>query len=291
MGVTVVGVCRYGDRYDRFFHSLKKLGALATIKEMSRVYFNGLSKFLGVDVGFKQDGVLEKTRIFGFYIEHLLLIYWIGATILVLAFRPVEPAAETTNSLLQAAAFVTLLTINIGSDAVSLLWTKRCIALLAVPTVPLTSKKLFWVLAQDILVAIALMIAVQFVSNGLYAFQIGRPEKWREYMFDLCTAFKPYAAVDPTWSTIQFPGQLLITCTTYIPSILFYVISLIILLLKPFHRILVFMLGLLNPDMTDHAETRNPSCTPLGYMGALLGVCGFAVGSASLFVGTWQFIH
>src|ERR1700730_572668 len=111
MGVNVVGVCRYGRRYRDFFDRLRPLGTLATIKEMARVYLKALNKFLGPMVGIKQDGVLEKSKYFGLYIEHLFLLYWVGATILVFSFRPVEPQSETTSSLQQAAAFAFLLTI------------------------------------------------------------------------------------------------------------------------------------------------------------------------------------
>src|ERR1700734_4508000 len=99
MAITVVGFCRFGSSYQRFFDRLKRLGTLDTIKEMSRVSFAGLNGFLGKTVGIKQTDVVEKAKYFGLYIEHLLLAYWIGATILVLAFRPVEPAAESADSL------------------------------------------------------------------------------------------------------------------------------------------------------------------------------------------------
>ena len=157
MGVTVVGVCRYGARYRRFFERLKTLGTLATIREMARVYLAGLNGFLGPSVGFKQEGVLEKSKYLGPYVEHLLLFYWVSATVLVLSFRPVEPPVEPSSSLLLAAAFVVLLTINVASDAISLLWTKRCIALLSLPKNSLTFKRLLTVLAQDIAVAVILI--------------------------------------------------------------------------------------------------------------------------------------
>jgi hypothetical protein len=295
MGITVVGVCRYGNRYQRFFERLKKLGALDTIKEMSKFYFDLLNRFVGKNVGMKQPGVIRKAKYFGVYIEHLLLLYWIGATILVLAFRPVEPEAESVNSLHQAAAFVMLLTINILSDATSLIWTKRCIAILAnmVPDKPLTTKRLFLVLAQDIAVAAVLMFVVQLISNGLYPVQIGRPEDFFKDMFDIKTAFKPYAAVDPNFSTMQFPGQLFITCTTaFLPTLLFYASCLMIFILMPFYRFLLFILDLFNPRARRRGKARRrTSCSPLGYIGSLLGVFGFAVASASLFVSAWPLIR
>src|SRR5580704_17662222 len=121
MAVTIVGVCRFGERYRHFFERLKKLGTLDSVKEMSKVYFALLNKFIGEDVGIEQPGVVDKAKYLGLSIEHLLLIYWIGGTVLVLAFRPVEPTAETVDSLQQAGAFAILLTINILSDAASLL--------------------------------------------------------------------------------------------------------------------------------------------------------------------------
>ncbi len=113
MGVNVVGVCKYGRRYRDFFDRIRPLGTLATTKEIARLYLKGLNKFLGPTVGMKQEGVLEKSKYFGLYIEHLFLLYWVGATFLVFTFRPVEPQSETTSSVQQAAAFVFLLTINI----------------------------------------------------------------------------------------------------------------------------------------------------------------------------------
>jgi hypothetical protein len=292
MGVTVVGVCRYGDRYSRFFERLKTLGALATIKEMSRVYFDLLNKFLGPNVGLKQQGVLEKSKFIGLYIEHLLLFYWISATVLVLSFRPVEPSVSGRSSLLQAAAFVTLLTANVTSDALSLLWTKRCIALLVVPDTPITLKKIFVVLAQDILVAAALMLLTQIISNGLYAVQIGRHEDFFDYMFSIKTAFKPYAAIDQSWSTIQFPGQLLITGTTaFLPSLAFYIVCLIILILMPFYRLLIFILGTFDQKIGDGAQAKSmEGCSQLAFIGSLAGVGGFAMAAGRLLVDTWALI-
>jgi len=292
MGITIVGVCRYGPRYRRFFDRLKKLGTLATIGEMSRVYFDLLNRFLGKDVGIKQAGVVDRAKYFGLYIEHLLLLYWIGGTFLVLAFRPVEPAAPSTSSLEQAFAFVVLLTINIFSDAASLIWTKRCIALLVIPDAPLTTRRLLVVLIQDISVAVVLMFFVQLVSNGLYAIQIGHDQEILKYMFDWKTAFKGYAAIDPHFSRIEFPGQLVITCTTYIPSLLFYLTCLIILCLIPFYRVLMFVLEQFDLErINDGKAYRGQSCSQLSYIGSLTGVFGVAVGCATLFVTTWPLIR
>jgi hypothetical protein len=292
MGVTVVGVCRYGNGYGRFFERLRNLGALPTIKEMSRVYLAALNRFLGPKVGLKQRGVLDKSKFIGPYIEHLLLIYWISATVLVLSFRPVEQTGEGASSLLQAGAFVALLSANVVSDAWSLVWTKRCIALLVDPTTPLTVKKLFVVLAQDILVAVGLMIVVQTISNGLYAVQIGHPTEIIKYMFDLSTAIKPYHAIDPNFSTMQFPGQLLITCTTYLPSIFFYLTCIVILCLKPFYNILFWGFNIFRIKSPDYLDSElSVSCSPLGYIGALSAVIGAAMGSGALYVATWAFIR
>ncbi|MGT2502312.1 hypothetical protein ACVOMS_18635 [Bradyrhizobium guangxiense] len=287
MGVTVVGVCRYGATYRRFFERLKTLGTLETIKEMAGVYLVVLNKFLGPKVGFKQQGVLEESKYLGPYIEHLLLLYWVSATILVLSFRPVEPSTESTSSVMQAAAFIVLLTINVVSDAISLLWTKRCIALLVVPREPVRLRRLITILTQDILVAFLLMIVVQFVSNGLYAVQIGRPSSALSYMFDAYTAFKPYHAVDPAFSNIEFPGQLVITCTTYLPSLLFYFTCLLIICLLPFYNFLIWILGIFNLE----SARRATGCTQVGFIGSLAGVGGLAVGSGALFVGAWIFIR
>ena len=290
MSITLIGVCRYGDRYHHLFEQLRKPGALAAVKVMSCVYFTALNKFLGQNVGFKQTGVVDKSKYFGLYIEHLLLLYWIGATILVLAFRPVEPMAKSADSLQQAAAFVTLLSINIFSDAVSLLWTKRCIAILAgkVPDDPLTTRRLFAVLAQDVGMAIILMFFVQLVSNGLYAIQIGRPEDFFKDMFDFMTAFKLYHPINPRFSEIQFWGQLVITCTTYVPSLLFYVTCLIILCLIPFYRSLLFVFSLFNLEFSNPTEGANgPACNQLGYLGSLAGVFGFGLTSLSFAVRPW----
>ena len=291
MAITVVGFCRFGSSYQRFFDRLKRLGTLDTIKEMSRIYFSVLNSFLGKTVGIKQTGVVEKAKYFGLYIEHLLLVYWIGATILVLAFRPVEPAAESANSLEQAVAFVTLLSINILSDAASLLWTKRCMAIIAgmVPDDPLTTKRLIVVLAQDLGVAILLMLAVQLVSNGLYAVQIGRPDEFFKDMFDCMTAFKPYHPINPKFSGMHFPGQLVITLSTFVPSILFYLICLTILCLIPFYKALFFVLSIFNLKQTGESEAWNgAACSQLGYIGSLASVFGIAIGSASLIVFAWS---
>jgi uncharacterized membrane protein len=287
MGVNVVGVCRYGTRYRQFFDRLRSLGTLATIKEMARVYLKALNIFLGPTVGMKQDGVLDKSKYFGLYVEHLFLLYWVGATILVFSFRPVEPQSETTSSLQQAAAFAFLLTINIASDAFSLIWTKRCIARIVVPKTSLTLTELLNVLAQDVGVAAALMVFVQFISNGLYAVQIGRPENILLYMLDPKTALKSYHAIDPSFSTIEFPGQLVITCTTYIPSILFYLTCVIIVCLIPFYKLLVWLLSIFNPE--SGPDTSN--CSQFNFVTMLTGIGAVAMASAGVFVSAWPLIR
>jgi hypothetical protein len=294
MAVTIVGVCRFGECYRRFFERLKKLGTLDSVKEMSNVYFAILNKFIGKDVGIKQPGVVEKAKYFGLYIEHLLLIYWIGATVLVLAFRPVEPTAETVDSLQQAGAFAILLTINILSDAASLLWTKRCIAILAgkVPNTSLTARRLFVVLAQDISFAAILMVAVQVISNGLYAFQIGRPHEFFKDMTDVWTALKPYHPYNSKFSWFQFPGQLVITCTTYLPSLLFYVTCLVVWCLMPFYRILILALSICDPKAAiyEHGQPQE-SCNQVSFAGLVLGAIGSAATCGALFIGTLPFMH
>ena len=72
MAITVVGFCRFGSSYQRFFDRLKRLGTLDTIKEMSRVYFAGLNGFLGKTVGIKQTDVVEKAKYFGRTFDRLL---------------------------------------------------------------------------------------------------------------------------------------------------------------------------------------------------------------------------
>jgi len=287
MGVTVVGVCRYGTRYRTFFDRLRTLGTLATIKEMARVYLKALNKFLGPTVGLKQEGVLQKSKFIGPYIEHLFLLYWMVATILVFSFRPVEPQSDTTSSMQQAAAVVCLLTINIVSDAISLIWTKRCIALLTMPGVPITLSRLLKILTQDIVVAVVLMVLVQLVSNALYAVQIGRTSEAFSYMFDVRTATKPYHITDPSFSHIYVPGQLVITCSTYIPSILFYLTCLIIVCLMPFYRLLVWLLSVFNLE----TGRDNPPCSQLNFIGLLTGISAAAMASAGVFVGAWPFIR
>jgi hypothetical protein len=288
MAVTIVGVCRFGDCYRGFFEQLKKLGALAAVKKMSQVYFDILNRFLGEDVGIRQPGVVEQAKYRGLYLEHLLLLYWIGATVLVLAFRPVEPETESVDSLQQAGAFLALLLINIFSDAVSLLWTKRCIAILAgmVPNDPLTTRRLFIVLAQDVGMAIILMFMVQLVSNGLYAVQIGRSNEFFKYMFDYMTAIKPYHPTNSRFSEFQIPGQLVITCTTYAPALCFYATCLIILCLMPFYKILTFVLSLWDGQAANQVPAQpRESCSQVSFAALILGAIASAAASGSLFIG------
>src|SRR5258708_2116551 len=118
MIVTIVGVCRFKKGYRRFFERFRTLRILPAIREVARLYLEALNGFLGPNVGFKQIGGPSETKLIGWYLEHLLLLYWIGATILVLSFRPADPLWQSSNSLLQAGAFTALLTANVISDAV-----------------------------------------------------------------------------------------------------------------------------------------------------------------------------
>lgn len=269
MGVTVVGVCKYRCGYSRFFEGLKGLRALEVVQRISHVYMRVLNRFLGPNVGLRQAGVLEQRRLLGPYIEHLLLFYWFGATVLVLTFRPMEVPSASTSSVLQAAAFLMLLSVNVFTDAWSLLWTKRCVARLAIRATPISPKELFVVLGQDLAVAAALMVFAQLVSNGLYAVQIGRPHEVFQYMFDPRTAIKPYAPIDPSFSEVRFPGQLVITCTTYVPSLVFYLLCVIVILLKPLYKLAFLILATLRLE-------RPETCGQIGYVGSLIGIVGFA---------------
>jgi hypothetical protein len=153
--------------------------------------------------------------------------------------------------------------------------------MMAVPKGPLTLKTLSSALIQDILIAIVLMFLVQLISNGLYAVQIGRPEKFLEYMLDPYTAFRLYGPVDPHLVGFKFPGQLAITCTTYIPSLLFYIICISIILLKPFYSMLFFIFDILNIDVTGKGKSK---CSPPAYIATLAGVFGVALASLRFFI-------
>jgi len=284
MLITVVGVCRFRKGYRRFFDRFRTLHVVPAIREVARIYLVLLNRFLGPDVGFRYEGGLTKTKIVGWYLEHLLLLYWIGGTILVLSFRPADPMSQTSSSLSQAAAFTILLLVNVVSDAVSLLWTKRCIGLLVSPVKDLRLPRALWILAQDILVAVGLMFAVQFVSNGLYAIQIGHSELFFDYMLNPYTALKPYAPVDPRFSYIRFPGQLIITCTTYVPSLLFYFLCLLILALSPFARLAFWMLYIFRLDRG------TTGCTQLGFIGSIIAVLSFGAGCFVAMLGGLSFI-
>jgi hypothetical protein len=185
---------------------------------------------------------------------------------------------------MQAAAFIALISINVVSDAVSLIWTKRCIAMLVIPRAKLTVRRLLWVLTQDLSVAVFLMGVVQIISNALYAVQIGRPGEFWSYMKDWRTALKPYAAVDPSFSTIEFPGQLIITCTTYFPALFFYFLCVLVLLLAPFYKVAILLLEFFKID------TKNQSCSQLGFISSLLTIGGLAVGSCAVLIGAWPLI-
>jgi hypothetical protein len=275
LGVTVIGVCQYGDRYSRFLNRFQALDALGKIKEMAEIYLSLLNKFVGKDVGFKHEGLVPRHKFFGLYIEHLLLFYWMAATILVLTFRPVEPLSENTSSLLQAGAFFTLLSINVLGDSASLLWTKRCIALLATPSEPVSVRRLFWILFQDIIVAVGLLLFVQLVSNALYAVEIGRTNEILKYMLDWRTAFKQYVPADANFADWSIPGQLIITFfSAFIPTAFFYFVCLLIVFLKPVHAAISFIFGLFNIDLS---KRRRQTCNQLSYAGTLASIFGLAL--------------
>jgi hypothetical protein len=277
MGVTVIGVCRYGDGYSSFFYRFQTLDTLGKIKKMAGVYLGLLNKFVGEDVGFKHEGLVPKHKFFGLYIEHLLLFYWMVATILVLSFRPVEPPSEHTSSLLQAGAFFTLLSINVLSDSVSLLWTKRCIALLATPSSPVSIGSVLYILFQDVLVSVGLLFLVQLASNALYAFEIGRTDAILDYMLNWRTALAPYVLADQNFANWRIPGQLLITLfSAFIPTAFFYFICLCIVFLKLLHTALFFVFDVFN---IDPARRKRRICNPLSYVGSLAGILSLALTS------------
>jgi hypothetical protein len=214
---------------------------------------------------------VEEQKLLGRYVEHLMLFYWFGATVLVLTFRPVETPGPSDSSILQALAFLALLSVNIFTDSWSILWTKRCVACLAVRSAPIFVSEVLKILAQDLVVAAALMVAAQIVSNGLYAVQIGRPTEFFHYMFDPATALKRYAPIDPNFSRFQFPGQLVITCTTYLPSLFFYMLCVLVVCLKPIYFLSQKILEVL------YLGRRKDRCSQTQYITLLIGVATFGL--------------
>jgi hypothetical protein len=271
MAITVVGTCRYSRSYGPFFDALQGARPVEAVEKISGVYLRILNRFLGPGVGLQQRGVVEEQKLLGRYVEHLMLFYWFGATVLVLTFRPVETPGPSDSSILQALAFLALLSVNIFTDSWSILWTKRCVACLAVRSAPISVSEVLKILAQDLVVAAALMVAAQIVSNGLYAVQIGRPTEFFHYMFDPATALKRYAPIDPNFSRFQFPGQLVITCTTYLPSLFFYMLCVLVVCLKPIYFLSQKILEVL------YLGRRKDRCSQTQYITLLIGVATFGL--------------
>lgn len=286
MVITIVGICKFATCYHAAFQRIGTLKPIAGAQQISTFYLAGLNKFLGSDVGLRQSGAVERTKLHGLYLEHLLLIYWIGATILVLSFRPVESLGHYANSLMEAAAFIVLLTINVLSDAVSLIWTKRCFTLIVSDKQRggLSELTFFKILFQDLAVAVVLMFVVQLISNGLYAIQVRKPELFFVYMFDFRTAFRLYAPIDPGLSYIKFPGQLVITCSTYLPSLCFYIFSITIYALLVMYKLLMSILSFFNIDNAFSC------CSQQRFFAMLAGTGGFAATCMTLAINAWSML-
>jgi hypothetical protein len=136
------------------------------------------------------------------------------------------------------------------------------------------------------------MVVVQIISNGLYAFQIGRPDDFFKDMFDYMTAVKLYHPYNSGFSWFQFPGQLVTTCTTYLPSLLFYMICVSIWCLMWIYRILIGVLTFFDPE-TANLTPGQPLeiCNQVSFAGLFLGAIASAAASGGLFVVTLPLMH
>ncbi|MBF0383920.1 MAG: hypothetical protein HQL69_23130 [Magnetococcales bacterium] len=264
--VNLVGVCKYKDRYITFFEKVIGSSTGDIVKLLISFPYRFLVVFIGKDVGFAEELDKEKGKFAGFYIEHILLFYWILCPILVMAFKPAESIKAEPSSFYIAISFFILMTVNVMADCFSFLWTKRCFW--KILNNSNRDLEISGFLLSDFFVATSCFIVTQLISNALYSVQIGDHANWHQYIFNMSIPFKSYAPASSELAGFEFPGQLLISLTSYIPTLLLVLFSLIILMLYPAYTALKSFYKMINLDIHEDCKP----VTTIAAFGTLLGV-------------------
>jgi hypothetical protein len=183
-----------------------------------------IESFLGAGVGLRNDpGTVGKEgdnpdwKIRGHYIAYLWLFYLTIGAFAVIAFPPVEKVNHEANTLIRATGFMAYIFVNVAGDVISLLVTKKYLGIILsekkhVPRTALTY------LFKDLLIATICLGMVQWITNGLYAIQIGRPELFYEYLATPQIMFRQYGPMAGSEHLVQFPGMIVMSATSFIPT-------------------------------------------------------------------------
>lgn len=233
--------------HDALCKSLESKNISYLVVSMLRFPNELLTSFMGPDVGLTgspHSSGGKKRKIFGSYMAYLWLCYLSIAIFAVIAFPPTEPINRNSNTLIVAIGFMSFVLVNASGDAVSLLFTKKHLEVILSDKEPKPGKIAFY-LCVDLCYATSILCIVQTLTNGLYSIQIGHPENFFSYMLDFSIAFKTYGPKENGVHLFEFPGQILISASSFIPTYIaiFTAMSLYVLdfIFKPLKSLLAFV--------------------------------------------------
>ena len=213
-------------------------------------HYSFLKWFVGDGVGLKQE-MGPQGKLLGQYLCRLMLFYWISGSLLVSMFLPLPFKIHEfqTRPVLgyQMLALVMLLTSNVVLDSISIMRTKYNLWRIVENQDPVIGWRcVLHRLADDIAVATCCFLCAQLISNLLYPIQIGDHHNITTYIWPpenaIKTAFAPYG-----WRTgvpgefdasLSFPGQILISSTSYVPTFAIVFITVVFLVVRLLYGIL-----------------------------------------------------
>lgn len=219
-GITLVGMCKFSKTYELIFGITNRMSFPELVAHKLKFPFKYLEAFIGENIGFAKDINKTKGHFFGYYLEHLIVLYLGTSLVIFIALKPEKGGEFNVPIPLLIAAIITLLSINIGMDAFSLLYTKKCYKQIITNRMNMSATEVLLVFCRDICVATLCFLFTQLMSNGLYSVQTGNPELFFSYMFSIDTAFEPYVVRNEQFPGTSIPGQLIISMTSYLPTLL-----------------------------------------------------------------------
>ena len=201
------------------------------------------------------------------YIEHLLIFYFLIAVPMALLTKPIEVESISRNSIFVAFGMLIWIGINITFDALSLQFTKY--SLNNIVNGPKTSTNISKWIFIDVFVALSLFILTQLFVNGLYAVQIGKENLFFDYMFSFEVTLREYHFRSA--ENIKFPGHMIISLSTYLPTICIYIISLLLFILSITLKPIVVLVNKINV-LDEKCGMVTPSVATVVYIAAIMKV-------------------
>jgi hypothetical protein len=196
-----------------------------------RMLYDLLGKFMGKDVGIAGDPDNRgKSKWHGWYIAYLFLFYYTIGGLSVIAFPPLDIPNPAPNTLYKGLGFVAWIAVNVAGDVISCLMTRKYFGQILCKRDVIVTKEAVICLIKIFTIALTCMLSVQLITNGLYSIQIGYPERFFEYMSTWDIALRHYGPTANGRVLAEFPGMLIISTASFIPTYIVTLLAMIIYL-------------------------------------------------------------